>query len=369
MHNKSIYYTTRLLINLLNFYNKTLTNPCINIISHSFIINIKYTKRKFGDIFLFMYLFFLFLLIFALLGILFFDRRKKIICNKICLMKTREKIDKLNELINPFGYYYNCNQDIFSTTINAWQRDFGYTEFYNKNAHRLSIIFDSQPIYFNYNEKTWLIEFWKGQYGINTGCEVGIYYNDSLVPESLRNYALFKSVSNEDMLPITISFSTKDYTIARLRQKHWWLTIFDLGKYTEPSELSMNIGITFPSREMMNSFINGLLDEGYKKEDIFIRGTKVYFLFDKCTTCSLNLFYRLRLKYIQPKNRILCKLFLKVTKPFNTSLDRALCVYYLIPLFFRRIFVSKRYKKCSTRRKNKICNKCNKLRNNLKNQT
>ena len=361
MHNKSNYYTTRLLINLLNFYNKTLTKPCINIISHSFIIYIKYIKIKFGDVFLFMYLIFLLLLIFALLGILFFDRRKKIICNKIRLMKTREKIDKINELIDPFGYYYNCNQDIFSTTINAWQREFGYTEFYNKNAHRLNIIFDSKAIYFDYNNQTWLIEFWKGQYGINAGCEVGIYCHHSLVPKALHNYTLFKSVDNEDMLPITISLFTKEYTIAKLRQKHWWLTIFDLGKYTEPSELSMNIGITFPNREMMNSFIDGLLDEGYKKEDIFIRGTKVYFLFDKCTTCSLNLFYRLRLKYIQFKNRSFCKLFLKITKPFNTSLDKALCVYYLIPIFFRRIFVSKRYKICNEHRKNKICKKCNKI--------
>ena len=315
-----------------------------------------------------MYLLFLILLILALIGILFFKNRKKSVCKKVYSMETREKIGTINELINPFGYYYNCNQDIFSTTINAWQREFGYSEFYNRNAHRLNIVFDSEAVYFDYNEKTWLIEFWKGQYGINSGCEVGIYYSDTLVSPALRDYTFFKSASNTNMLPMTISLFTKDYTIAKLRQKHWWLTIFDLGKYLEPSELSMNIGITFPNREMMNSFINALYDNGYKQNEILIRGLKVYLLFDRCTTCSLNWFYRLRLKYTQFKNKTLCKLFLKVTKPFNTSLDRALCVYYLIPLFFRRIFVSKGYKKCSNRKKNKICKKCNRLRNNPKNQ-
>lgn len=315
-----------------------------------------------------MYLLFLILLIFALIGILFFANRKKKICKKICSMNTNDKINKINELINPFGYYYNYKQDIFSSIINAWQREFGYSEFYNRNAHRLNIVFDSESIYFDYNEKTWLIEFWKGQYGINIGCEVGIYYNDTLISPSLRDYTFFKSVSNINMLPMTISLFTKDFTIARLKQKHWWLTIFDLGKYNEPSELSMNIGITFPNREMMNSFINALYDKGYKTNEILIRGLKVYLVFDKCTTCSLNWFYRLRLRYTQFKNKTLCKLFLKVTKPFNTSLDRALCVYYLIPLFFRRIFVSKRYKKCSKHRKTKICKKCNRLRTNPKNQ-
>ena len=308
-----------------------------------------------------MYLLFLVLLLFALCGVLFFHKRKKRICKKISSMNSREKINKINELINPFGYYYNFSQDIFSSTIDAWQREFGYSEFYNYNAHRLNIVFDSEPIYFDYNNRTWLIEFWKGQYGINSGCEVGIYYSDSLVSPALRKFTFFRSVNDEDMLPFTIQLFHKKCTIARLRQRHWWITIFDLGKYHEPSELSMNISITFPNREMMYSFINALLEKGYKKKDLCIRGLKVNLLFNTCTTCSLPLLCRLRYKLIQWKNRNYCRLFLKITKPFCTSLDRALCLYFYLPIFFRRLFVSKQYKKCSKHTKRKICKKCNKL--------
>ena len=42
-------------------------------------------------------------------------------------------------------------------------------------APRFQMVFDALPVYFDYQKKTWLIEFWKGQYGINTGAEIGIY--------------------------------------------------------------------------------------------------------------------------------------------------------------------------------------------------
>lgn len=135
-------------------------------------------------------------------------------------MNPCEKCKKIEELITPFGYCYNHKQDIFSTTIDAWQRDFGYTEAYNRYAPRLNMIFDCEPIYFDYQERTWLIQFWKGQYGINTGGEVGIYYSDSIVPPALRNLTLFHSVQNSEMLPISIHLIKGDCTIGIMRKKH-----------------------------------------------------------------------------------------------------------------------------------------------------
>ena len=38
------------------------------------------------------------------------------------------------------------------------------------------MIIDAYPVYFDYQDKTWMIEFWRGQYGINTGAEIGVYH-------------------------------------------------------------------------------------------------------------------------------------------------------------------------------------------------
>lgn len=293
-----------------------------------------------------MYFFFLFLLLIVLCGFLFFRRRKKKACQKIWHMNTCEKCEKLTELITPFGYCYNYKQDIFSTTMNAWQRDFGYTEAYNRYASRFSMIFDNEPVYFDYKERTWLIQFWKGQYGINTGGEVGIYYSDSLVPDTLKNLTLFQAVENKDMLPISMQLLKGECTLGMMRKKHWWLTIFNLGEYSSPSELSMNISITFPNKEMMNAFVAALLEKGYKQEELFICGTKVHFIYDSCSTCSLSFFRSLLYRFSQWKNRNFCRFYLWATKPFSSSLDRVLCLYYCLPFAFRRLFRTNRYKKC-----------------------
>jgi len=74
------------------------------------------------------------------------------------------------------GFAYPPEKDIFYSTKNAWQKNFGYTRLYDILAPIFRIIIDTEPIKFNYNNKNWLITFWKGQYGIVTGAKIGIYY-------------------------------------------------------------------------------------------------------------------------------------------------------------------------------------------------
>lgn len=291
-----------------------------------------------------MYFFISFLLLFVLFGILFFHRRKRKICKKICAMTEQEKCEKLTELITPLGYCYDYCQDVFSSTQDAWQRDFGYMEAYNYFAPKFNMVFDYEPIYFDYNDRTWLIEFWKGQYGINTGAEVGVYYSDSYVPPALRDITLFHCVKDKDMLPITLHLFQNDHTIAKLEEKHWWLTIFDVGNYSSPKDLSAHIGLTFPNKEMMNAFLTALYEKGYEKEKLCICGTKVLLLYDVCSTCSDSFYRRLLCSFAQWKNRLFCKLYLWVTKPFLTSLDRCLCLYYYLPFAFRHMLTIKQYK-------------------------
>ena len=96
-------------------------------------------------------------------------------------LSATDKKQLLDTLGVPVGYLYEPYQDIFISRINAPQKVFGYTSFYDFSAPYLNMVFDYETIYFNYNARTWLIEIWKGQYGINTECELGIYYADSII--------------------------------------------------------------------------------------------------------------------------------------------------------------------------------------------
>ena len=87
-----------------------------------------------------------------------------------------ERIEELNRDLKPFGFAYDYTQDIFYSIMDCWQRNFGYFRLYDEACAAFSMIIDCEPIYFNYNGKKWMIEFWKGQYGMTTGGEVGIYY-------------------------------------------------------------------------------------------------------------------------------------------------------------------------------------------------
>lgn len=291
-----------------------------------------------------MYYLILLLLLFVLCNLLFFYRKKRNTIQKICQMTPEEKCDKITGLIEPFGYCYEKSQDIFSTTLHAWQRNFGYTESYNHYAPHFNMVFDNEPIYFDYKDKTWLIELWKGQYGINTGCEIGIYYSDSFVPPMLRDITMFHCVKDKDMLPLSLHLFHYDRSLAKLRKTHWWLTAFVMGTYSEPQDLAMNVGITFPDEEMRDAFVSALKARGYDNKKLCICRLTVTFVYDSCSVCNVSKLRRLLCGFAQWKNRIFVKLYLKVTKPFVTSLDRVLCLYYFLPFAFRRMFAIKRYK-------------------------
>lgn len=87
-----------------------------------------------------------------------------------------KKIGKFSyDGISIMGFDYDSKKDAFYSTKDAWQKNFGYCHLYDVLAPEFRMIIDTEPIRFNYNNKNWLIAFWKGQYGIVTGAEIGIY--------------------------------------------------------------------------------------------------------------------------------------------------------------------------------------------------
>lgn len=284
------------------------------------------------------------LLLIALLGCIFFQcRRKKIIC-KIDSMDCCTKCTLLNELVYPFGYDFNCDCEFFSSTMDAPQKQAGYMWLYDYLAPRFQMVFDALPVYFDYRGRTWLIEFWKGQYGINTGAEIGIYHADSIIPESDYKTAWFSCADEAEMLNCSFRLCNGEDECVCNCGRHWWLTAFLTGRFSRPACLTMESCISFPDREMLCAFVNGLRRAGCADDCLSVKGLTVCFVFCK-DTAKYNLITRFYRRYSQWKNRIFCKLYLWVTRPFLCTEDRVLYLYYYLPVCFRRLLRLRRFHK------------------------
>lgn len=291
--------------------------------------------------------------IFALLAailVIYNIRRKKRIIGKISRMSMDEKYEKLNQLTEPFGYIYNNCQDIFSTSTDAWQKDFGYTAVYDKLAPYRNVITDCEPIYFYYNGKTWLIELWKGQYGINIGCEIGIYNVDRIVPGNKLHKTLFQGVTVNDMLPMSLHMLLGKDSVARLSKRHWWLTSYRMGTFCRPAKLAANISLTFPDKEMLDAFVHAALNLGYSQNEMYICGYQIFFTFDKPFTRTYGVISRLFSAIFLLRNLFFCWVFRIVTRPFCLTVDKLLYLYFYIPFGFRHMIRLKRFKKIGRRK-------------------
>lgn len=278
--------------------------------------------------------------------ILLLHFRKKRVIKKVNSLNTGEKKQIINDLIEPLGYIYDIYQDVFATRLDAFQKQFGYTTFYDLSAAYFNMVFDYETIYFDYNGRTWLIEMWKGQYGINAGCEIGIYYADSIVPKEKLDTTLFHAVDTNDMLDISLRLNKHEnrklhqYTkLGQFHYRHWWLTLFKMGVFAKPKDLFINASIRFKDyamlRHFLDSFIKTLPDTLYK-----VNGLTVYFTF-----------YHSRHKYSLWKKMVrhialafchlYCKWFNFVTRPFSNSGDKLLYIYYYLPFTVRFILRGK----------------------------
>lgn len=299
-----------------------------------------------------------FLLIIFVAGVLvgYLLVRRKWAAGKVAAMETEEKITLLNKLAEPFGFVFSPQENIFTATLNAWQREFGYCSLYDETAPHFHIIFDCLPVYFDYGGKTWLIEFWKGQYGINIGGEIGVYASGRILKPQEYKEAMFESITDEQLIPMSIKLSKRGEALFEIERRHWWLTGFCTGRYCEPEELSMKASLTFPDQAMLDSFTHGLLEKGYREEELEVEGLTLsfwLFYFGGCASrhfCRLGCGGRRRGRrrrgcqrrrqgwkweyrdFVQWMNRFLCCLYNWAVRPFTEIPDQLLLLYFCIPV-------------------------------------
>ncbi len=254
-----------------------------------------------------------------------------------CLVKKhseQEKYAEINQALQPFGFAYSLSKDIFYSLEDAWQRKFGYGKIYDEMAPVMNMIIDCEPIYFEYAGKRWMIEFWKGQYGITPGAEVGIYVENERGSQENPEDVFYDCVSEKDQLPIHMKLYKNGKMMYQRIERHWWLTGFALGEFSYPGELMLEAAVSFEDREMQEAFIGGCYRAGYQPDDLHIWHSQVSMRIyqpKKKQSSSYGRFFR---KWVQWQNRHNCKLYLRVTKDFSKTIDK---IYYLM-LAYPRVF-------------------------------
>ena len=156
------------------------------------------------------------------------------------------------------GYLFNSAGDFFFTADDPWQRNFGYTEAFDTAAPFVTIYMDTMRVKFRYDNRDWMVQFWKGQYGLAfIGSEIGVY-----TKSDDRTVEYYDAASDDDALYMSCTcYRNNEILFSREYGKYWWCTGFvpgQLKKFSDRSELTVKCRITMKDSNMLLAFCNAL---------------------------------------------------------------------------------------------------------------
>ena len=168
------------------------------------------------------------------------------------LLFASESADKTVQILNACGFEYDEKQGIYYSSTNPWQKGFGFNVIYDMAAPLAGMNYSTERIYFNYDNKDWMIQIWKGQYGMTAGAEIGIYNKTDKIMQ-------YDCVSEEEFLEMSfVLYNQGNEMFRRGPEKHWWLTGFKVLNVGIPILLDMDMTIKFPTKSMTDAFEAGL---------------------------------------------------------------------------------------------------------------
>ncbi len=173
------------------------------------------------------------------------------------------------------GFDYDSEQGIFYNPKYPWQRLFGYCEIYDKCAPYVLMFFDTQRFKFEYEEKDWMIQIWKGQYMAGSGAEIGVYTKS---PD--REVEFYDCASDEDCLKMSFDlYKNGEVFFHREDESHWWLTGYAPLTATTPEEFELDATITCKTPEMAKALAGAFEENGYVLgENYWVNGADVSFV-------------------------------------------------------------------------------------------
>ena len=181
-----------------------------------------------------------------------------------------------------FGYLYDPKEKCFYTSADPWQRVVGYNSIFDVAAPMSLIGFDTVRLRFDYDDKDWMIQLWKGQYGlIFYGAEVGVYTK----PKD-RQMKHYDAASDSDMLKMSMTFHEKKTALGQSRWvkvfsrpygSYWWCTGFVPGnRYGQYSNMKLEMRITMKDYDMLAGVTQALRSNGIAYTT---KGLDVYFTY------------------------------------------------------------------------------------------
>ena len=246
-----------------------------------------------------------------------------------------KQLENINNDLKYAGFAYSPRGDYFYSLKNCWQRNAGYCKFYDDNSIFLNIVIHCEPITFSYGGKKWLIEFWKGQYGITTGGEVGIY---NTIKKDIKtdefSGTFYEKIKANELLSISFILKRDNKIILKRKDIHWWLTGFKLGKYSKRSQLSMKIKIKFPNNTMRDAFIKGLEKVGYSQKEYSVFKNTVKISYTTPHTPQPFSQRGLQSAIVQQTNHNNCKIFNVSTQKYKNTLDKLEYIKAGIPVLY-----------------------------------
>lgn len=174
------------------------------------------------------------------------------------------------------GFLYDARENCFYTASDPWQRTVGYNEAFDIFAPGIAITFDTARIKFDYADKDWMLQLWKGQYGLLFyGAEIGIYTK----PKG-RDINHYDCASDADRLKMSMDFFYKGVKkFSRPYGSYWWCTGFTPGNVLGNfHNLRVDARIVMKDYEMLSAVKRALDSEELIKEGIIysINGLSVY---------------------------------------------------------------------------------------------
>lgn len=167
--------------------------------------------------------------------------------------------EERKEILHAAGYEYDAEQDIFYSHLNPWQRYFGFHDIYDRAAPITNMWYLTLKIDFTYGFYDWRLQWWKGQYGVLEGAELGVYTKDKGTPGDF-----YECAADVNLLKMEFTYyqSAADYNqsnplFTRYEQEHWWLTGFKFG-VTQPEKCVVKAVLYARDTEMADKIEVGL---------------------------------------------------------------------------------------------------------------
>ncbi len=260
------------------------------------------------------------------------------ILRKVKFKPTQDKakqLEKLNADLEPVGFAYEPKGDYFYSLMDAWQRKAGYCRLYDEASPTFNMIMDCEPITFSYGGKRWLIELWKGQYGITTGAEIGIYNTTRPDVQSTKFTGTFyEAVTDAERMPLSFVLRKNRKVLLKRSALHWWITAFKLGEFSETDTLIMDAKITFPNSEMCRAFTDALIAVGYTRREFSVRRTTVSIHYTTPHTKQPAAQEGVSAAVVQQTNKNNCNLFNFVTRDYPQTMDKLEYIKAMLPQLY-----------------------------------